>query len=192
MLAVAARLWWVLVLQGILGIAFGILALVFPGLALATLALVFAAWAIISGLSHLGEGMRVAEARGRSWPFAVIGVLSIVAGIIAALVPGITILGLVLLLGAWLVTQGVMEIYTAWRIRREVSGEWIIALGGIVRTVIGVIVLAMPVIGLILTATLLAVYAIVAGFTALTLGWRLRSLRSTPSGSAGRTASAGV
>jgi uncharacterized membrane protein HdeD (DUF308 family) len=55
-----------------------------------------------------------------------------------------------------------------------------------------VIVLAMPVIGLILTATLLAVYAIVAGFTALTLGWRLRSLRSTPSGSAGRTASAGV
>jgi uncharacterized membrane protein HdeD (DUF308 family) len=192
MLAVAARLWWVLVLQGILGIAFGILALVFPDVALATLALVFGAWAIISGFSHLGEGMRVAEARGRSWPFAVIGILSIVAGIIAVLVPGITILGLVLLLGAWLVTQGVMEVYTAWRIRREVSGEWIIALTGIVRTVIGLIVLAMPVIGAILTATLLAVYAIVAGVTALTLGWRLRSLRASRSGPTGRTASAGV
>jgi uncharacterized membrane protein HdeD (DUF308 family) len=192
MLAVAARLWWVLVLQGVLGIVFGILAILFPDLALATLALVFAIWAIASGISHLGEGLRVAEARGRSWPFAVIGILSIVAGIIAAIVPGITILGLVLLLGAWLVTQGVMEIYTAWRIRREVSGEWILVLAGIVRTVIGLIVLAMPVIGAILTVTLLAVYAIVAGFTALTLGWRLRGFRSSQSGPSGRTASAGA
>jgi uncharacterized membrane protein HdeD (DUF308 family) len=68
MLAAAARLWWVLVLQGILGIAFGVLAILFPGLALVTLAYIFAIWAIVSGLSHLGEGMRVAEARGRSWP----------------------------------------------------------------------------------------------------------------------------
>jgi uncharacterized membrane protein HdeD (DUF308 family) len=192
MLAVAARLWWVLVLQGILGIVFGILAILFPDLALVTLAYFFAAWAIVSGVSHLGEGMRVAEKRGRSWPFAVIGVLSIVAGLIAALVPGITILGLVLLLGAWLVTQGVMEVYTAWRIRREVTGEWVLALVGIVRTVVGLIVLALPIVGALLTATLLAVYAIVAGLTALTLGWRLRGLRSHPSGSTGQRASAGT
>ena len=178
MLAVAARLWWVLVLQGILGIVFGILAILFPDLALVTLAYIFAAWAIVTGLSHLAEGLRVAEARGRSWPFAVIGVISIVAGIIAAFVPGITILGLVLLLGAWLVTQGAMEIYTAWRIRREVTGEWILALVGILRTFVGLVVLALPIVGALLTVTLLAVYSIVAGLTALTLGWRLRGLRS--------------
>jgi uncharacterized membrane protein HdeD (DUF308 family) len=192
MLAVAARLWWVLVLQGILGIGFGILAILFPDLALVTLAYLFAAWAIVSGVSHLAEGLRVAEARGRSWPFAVIGVTSIVAGIIAAIVPGITILGLVLLLGAWLVTQGVMEVYTAWRIRREVTGEWILALVGILRTLVGLVVLALPVIGALLTVTLLAVYAIVAGLTALTLGWRLRGFRSDRTGSTGRTVSAGT
>jgi uncharacterized membrane protein HdeD (DUF308 family) len=192
MLAVAARLWWVLVLQGILGIVFGILAILFPDLALVTLAYIFAAWAIVTGLSHLAEGLRVAEARGRSWPFAVIGVISIVAGIIAAFVPGITILGLVLLLGAWLVTQGVMEIYTAWRIRREVTGEWILALVGILRTFVGLVVLALPIIGALLTVTLLAVYSIVAGLTALTLGWRLRGLRSDRAGSTGRTVSAGT
>jgi uncharacterized membrane protein HdeD (DUF308 family) len=192
MLAVAARLWWVLVLQGILGIVFGILAILFPDLALVTLAYFFAAWAIVSGVSHLAEGMRVAEARGRSWPFAVIGILSIVAGIIAAIVPGITILGLIILLGAWLVTQGVMEIYTAWRIRSEVTGEWILALVGILRTVVGVIVLALPIVGALLTVTLLAVYAILAGLTALALGWRLRGLRSDRTGSPSRTASAGL
>jgi uncharacterized membrane protein HdeD (DUF308 family) len=192
MVAVASRLWWVLVLQGILGVVFGILAILVPDIALVTLAYVFAAWAIIGGLSHVAEGTRVAEARGRSWPFAVTGVASIVAGIIAALVPGITILGLVLLLGAWLVVQGVMEVYTAVRIRREITGEWIIAVVGIFHAAVGVIVLAMPIVGVILTVALLAVYSIVAGLGALTLGWRLRGLRSERTGSTGRTASAGV
>lgn len=192
MLAAAARLWWVLVLQGILGIAFGVLAILFPDVALVTIAYIFAIWAIVSGLSHLGEGMRVAEVRGRSWPFAVIGVISVLAGVLAVIVPGITILGLVLLLGAWLVVQGVMEVYTAYRIRREVTGEWILALVGIVRTVIGLVILALPVVGAFLTVTLLAVYAIVAGVTALTLGWRLRGLRSDRTGSTGRTVSAGT
>ena len=192
MLAAASRLWWVLVLQGVLGIAFGILAIIFPGLALVTLAYIFAIWAIVSGLSHLGEGMRVAEARGRSWPFAVIGVISLLAGVLALIVPGITVFGLVLLLGAWLVTQGAMEVYTAYRIRREVTGEWILALVGVVRTLIGLVILALPIVGALLTATLLAVYAIVAGVTALTLGWRLRGLRSGPTGSTGRTVSAGT
>lgn len=192
MLAAAARLWWVLVLQGILGIAFGVLAILFPDVALVTIAYIFAIWAIVSGLSHLGEGMRVAEVRGRSWPFAVIGVISVLAGVLAVIVPGITILGLVLLLGAWLVVQGVIEVYTAYRIRREVTGEWILALVGIVRTVIGLVILALPVVGAFLTVTLLAVYAIVAGVTALTLGWRLRGLRSDRTGSTGRTVSAGT
>ena len=176
MLAVAARQWWVLVLQGILGIVFGILAILFPGIALVTLAYVFAAWAVVTGVSHLIEGWRVAEHRGRSWPFAVMGGLGIVAGFLAALIPGITILGLVILLGAWLVTQGAMEVYTAWRIRREITGEWIIALIGILRVIAGVIVLAMPVVGALLTVTLMAVWAIFGGIAALSLGFRLRRL----------------
>ena len=191
MLAVAARQWWVLVLQGILGILFGVLAIVFPDIALVTLAYLFAAWAIVAGASQLVEGWRVAEARGRSWPFALMGVVSIVAGLLAALVPGITILGLVLLLGSWLVIQGAMEVYTAWRIRREVTGEWLIALGGIARIVIGGIVLFMPVIGAVLTVALIATWSIIAGVAALLLGFRLRQFRGGSATGSDRTAMAG-
>ena len=56
---------------------------------------------------------------------------------------------------------------------------------------VGLNVLALPVVGALLTATLLGVYSIVAGLTALTLGWRLRGLRSDRAG-AGRTVSAGT
>ena len=182
MLAAAAHNWWVLVLQGVLGIVFGIIALVSPDIALTSLALVLAAWAIVSGISQLAEGFRIAEMRGRSWPFAVIGVVSIVAGLIAAAVPGITILGLILVLGYWLIISGVMEVYTAWRIRAEVTGEWVLALAGILRVVLGVIVVAAPTIGAILTVTWLAVAALFGGAMAIVLGLRLRGLSEGMSG----------
>ena len=192
MLAVAARQWWVLVLQGILGILFGVLAILFPGIALVTLAYLFAAWAIVSGVSQLVEGYRVAEARGRSWPFAVMGVVSIAAGILAALIPGITVLGLVLLLGSWLVILGALMVYTAWRIRREVTGEWILALAGIAQLIVGVIVLFMPVIGMVLTVALVATWSIIGGITALMLGFRLRQFREGATGSGQATTTAGA
>jgi len=182
MLAVAARNWWVLILQGLLGLLFGIVAILVPGIALLTLAYVFAAWALVTGVGYLFEGYRVAEHRGRSWPFAIMGVLGIVAGLVAAFIPGPTILTLVLLLGAFLVTQGVMELYTAWRIRNEVTGEWILALIGVLRVLAGLIVLAMPALGALLTATLVGIWAILGGAAALSLGWRLRRLSGLGAG----------
>ena len=187
MLAVAARQWWVLLLQGVLGIAVGIFAIVSPGLALATIALLFGAWAIVSGASQLAAGWRVAEARGRSWPFLLSGAVSVIAGILAVIYPGVTVLYLILLLGAWILISGMMEVYTAWRIRNEVTGEWILALGGAIRVVVGIIILAMPYVGAILTAALFATWAILSGAAALFLGWRLRQFaggRASAMGSA--------
>ena len=174
MLAVAARQWWVLVLQGVLGIAVGLLAIVYPDLALATIALLFAVWAVVSGASQLAAGWRVAEARGRSWPFLVSGAASAITGVLALLYPSITILYLILLLGAWILVSGMMEVYTAWRIRDEITGEWILALIGALRVLAGIVILAMPYVGAILTAALFALWALVSGAGALALGWRLR------------------
>ena len=184
MLAIAARQWWVLVLQGILGIAVGVTSIIAPEIALATIALLFAAWAIVSGVSQLAAGWRVAEARGRSWPFQVAGAVSVIAGVLALLNPAITILYLILLLGGWILISGAMEVYTAWKIRNEVTGEWLLALLGVIRIVVGVIILAMPVIGALLTAALFATWSILGGIAALVLGWRLRQFggRMTASG----------
>ena len=174
MLAIAARQWWVLLLQGVLGIVVGVLAILSPDLALGTIALLFGAWAIVSGVSQLATGWRVAEARGRSWPFLLSGAVSVIAGVLAVVYPGITILYLILLLGAWILVSGAMEVYTAWKIRDEISGEWILALFGLLRIAVGAIILAMPIVGAILTAALFATWAILSGVAALFLGWRLR------------------
>src|SRR5438046_1036779 len=186
MLAIAARQWWVLILQGVLGIAVGVLAILSPDLALATIALLFAAWAIVSGVSQLAAGWRVAEARGRSWPFLLSGAVSVIAGIFAVLFTGSTILYLILLLGAWILVSGAMEIYTAWKISDEVTGEWILALAVLLRVAIGVIILAMPIVDAILTSALFATWAILSGIAALFLSFRLRQFggRATAPGMA--------
>jgi uncharacterized membrane protein HdeD (DUF308 family) len=189
MLASAARQWWVLVVQGVLGIAFGILALLLPGITLLTVAYLFAAWALISGVSTIGQGWRVAEHRGRSWPFALSGAVSIVAGLLAALVPGWTVAGLILLLGSWLVVAGVMEAYAAWEIRREISNEWILAAAGIVRAIVGLVILAMPIVGAVLSVAFIGSSAILAGIVAIALGLRLRTVSdSLPGGHAASAA----
>ena len=185
MLAIAGRQWWVLILQGVLGVVVGILAILDPGLALTTIALLFAVWAIVSGVSQLAAGWRVAEARGRSWPFLLSGVVSVLAGVLAVIFPVTAIAYLIFLLGAWILISGVMEVYTAYRIRDEVTGEWILALIGLLRIVVGLIILAMPVVGALLTAALFATWAIIGGVAALALGWRLRQF-------SGRMSSAGA
>ncbi len=177
MLAVAARQWWVLVLQGVLGIAVGVLAIIFPDIALGTIALLFGAWAVVSGVSQLAAGWRVAEHRGRSWPFLVAGAVSVIAGIVALVLPGITILYLVFLLGAWMLVSGVMEAYSAWRIRNEIANEWLLILLGAIRVVAGAIILAMPIIGALLTVAIFAAWAFVSGIAALALGLRLRQVK---------------
>jgi uncharacterized membrane protein HdeD (DUF308 family) len=185
MLQVAARQWWVLILQGVLGIIVGVWAILDPGLAVTTLALLFGIWAIASGVAQLAAGWRVAEVRGRSWPFLVSGAVSAFAGVIAVVYPGITALYLVLLLGAWILVAGVMEVYTAWKIRDEVTNEGILALLGIARIVVGVIILAIPVVGVVITAALFATWALIGGVSALAFGWRLRSLSGGQMSTAG-------
>jgi uncharacterized membrane protein HdeD (DUF308 family) len=176
MLATAVRQWWVLILQGVLGIAVGLIAILYPGLALTTLALLYGAWALVAGATTLATGWRVASARGRSWPFLVTGAVSLIAGLIAILLPGITIITLALLIGAWLVVAGAMEIYAAWRIRDEISNEWLLIAIGALRVAAGALILYEPVIGAVVTAALFATWSILSGAGALVMGWRLRQL----------------
>jgi uncharacterized membrane protein HdeD (DUF308 family) len=185
MLATAARQWWVLILQGVLAIVFAIYALLNPGVAIVSLALVFGVWAVISGGAQIVEGWRVAEHRGRSWPFALSGIVSIVAGIIAIVLPPAAIGGLLLLLAAWLIVGGLSEAYVAYRIREQIDNEWLLALGGIARAILGVVIFLAPIVGVIFVVATLGWFALVAGVMAIGLGLRLRRLNAAMGGGVG-------
>lgn len=172
---VTRRLAILLALRGVLALLFGVLVLVWPRVTVLVLAVVFAIYAVVDGIGLVAGGL--GRDGTRRWPHVLAGALGIVAGVIAALWPRATALVLVLLVGAWAVITGALQVAAAVRLRRERSGWWVLALSGVVSLIAGVIILARPDIGALALATVLGVYALLAGVALLWAAWQLRKAR---------------
>jgi uncharacterized membrane protein HdeD (DUF308 family) len=184
--------WSALALRGVIAILFGIVAFLLPGLTLQALVLLFAAYAIVDGVSALVTGIRHPTSNKPDWLLIAGGVAGIVIGIIAVFLPGITALFLVTLIGAWAILTGIAEIAAAWQLRKEISGELLLALDGAVSVIFGIYLWLFPGLGAISLIWLIALFAVASGVMLLILAFRMRNLsagdRGHPSGSS--TASA--
>jgi len=113
----------------------------------------------------------------RTWKvLALRGVVSILFGILALARPGITVLALALLAGGWAVMSGVAEVAAAIRLRKQIRGEALLAIAGIVSIIAGLVVIARPATGVLALAVVLGVYALIVGGVLLALAARLRRL----------------
>jgi uncharacterized membrane protein HdeD (DUF308 family) len=109
--------WWVILLQGLAGIAAGIITFVWPGISALALLYVIAAWAVVTGGLEIGAAIRLRKIIDGEWLLALIGVLSIAVGVLLALFPGAGALALVLWIGAYVAAAGVLLIALAFRLR---------------------------------------------------------------------------
>ena len=185
------RHWWLLALRGTVAILFGVLALIWPALTLVSLAALFAAFALVGGAvwSFAAVGNRRGD---RQWWFMlVLGLVSMVAGALAMLYPGLSVLVLVLLIGANALVTGIIDAVVAIRIRKFIKGEWLLMLGAIASIVFGLVVLMFPLgAGALALAWLIGMYAIVIGVLHVLLSlrvrawWRLHAGRSSPAAGA--------
>lgn len=169
--ALAAR-WWVLLVRGIAAILFGILAMVAPGFGLLTLLILWGTYALVDGVFNLILAARGARA-GRRWGWLLFeGIVSIAAGVLTFVWPGITALVLLTVIAVWAVMTGVAEIAAAIRLRRQISGEWWLVTSGILSIVFGVLMFVFPGAGTLALVWMIGAYAIVFG--ALLIGLSLR------------------
>src|SRR5262249_31730126 len=141
------RNWWSLVLRGVLGILLGLIAFAWPGITLAGLVMLFAAYAVIDGVVSIAGAVRAARAHERWRGLVIEGIVGIAAAAVTLLWPAITTVALILLIGAWAVITGAMEISAALRLREYISGEWLLLLSGVASLVFGILVLAYPLAG---------------------------------------------
>lgn len=127
---VVSRNWWMLALRGVLAILFGLVALLLPGTALLAFILVFAAYAIIDGVVAVIVSIRERGSLSRwGWVLAE-GLLSVVAGLVAVVYPGLTALVLLYVVAAWAIVTGMTELVAAFTLREPVSREWALGLAG--------------------------------------------------------------
>ncbi len=171
---VLARNWWALLLRGALAIVFGVLAFVNPGITLAALVLLFGAYSLVDGIFAIVSGLRAARRHERWWPFALEGLLSILVGIVTFLMPAAAAFALLLLVSAWSIVTGVFRIAAAVRLRKEIQGEWLLILNGVLSVAFGLVIVIFPGAGLVTLVWVIGFYAILFGVTLVALAFRLR------------------
>lgn len=184
MLELAARYWWVILLRGILAIGFGVVALIWPGITIFALVILFGAYVLFDGVLDVvmaigGKGPDEARLAGgeRAW-MAVMGVIGVAAGIIAFVWPGITAVALLWVIAFWAILSGILEIVTAWRLRAELTNEWLWVLAGLLSIALGVLLIAQPATGAVALVIWIGIFAIAWGIALAILSFRVKGLGS--------------
>jgi uncharacterized membrane protein HdeD (DUF308 family) len=172
--------WWLVALRGLLAILFGVIALAWPRITIAALVLVFGIYALVDGVAALYSAVTRRNLAGadRGW-LVLQGVLGIIVGVMVFVWPGITALILLVLIAAWALVTGVLQIMAAITLRREIRNEWLLLIGGILSIIAGIILIVRPGVGALALILVIGIYAILYGIAQLVLGFRLRAIGTT-------------
>jgi uncharacterized membrane protein HdeD (DUF308 family) len=109
--------WWMFLLEGLLNIAAGIVALLMPGLATLVLIYILASWAVITGILEIAAAIRLRHEITNEWFLALGGVLSIGLGILLFLQPAAGSLAIIWTIAAYAVLFGILLVILGVRLR---------------------------------------------------------------------------
>ena len=110
--------WWALAIEGVAGVAAGLITFFLPGLTALILLYVIAAWALVTGVLEIVAAVRLRKTITNEWWLAGSGVLSVAFGVFLALFPGAGALALVLWVGAYAIVFGALLVALAFRLRK--------------------------------------------------------------------------
>lgn len=171
---VRARDWPVMGLQGLIGLVFGILVLIWPAITLQVLLYLFAAYVLVDGLLSLGSGLRIEAPRQRSWARVLRGCVEIVAALVTLFWPAITASVLLYIIALWAIITGLLQVVAAYQFREEIAGETLLAVAGVVSIVFGLLLFARPMAGALAMVTLIGVFGLIYGVLLLAFAFLLR------------------
>jgi uncharacterized membrane protein HdeD (DUF308 family) len=175
MMNLLSRNWGWILMRGVALVLFGVLTFLNPAISLATLVLLFAAFAMADGILSVASAL-VNRRDEPHWVGLLLGGLAgIAVGVITLLKPGITTLFLLGLIAAWAILTGLFEIATAIRLRKVITGEWLMVLAGVLAIVFGLLLIANPGSGALAVVLWIGAFAVVKGIVLIALSLRLRN-----------------
>jgi len=166
--------WWLLALRGLVAVVFGVLAFMWPGATLVSLVWLFGAFALLNGILSLVLAAKTPKGYPKVGSLIFGGLLGILAGLLAFVMPGITALGLLILIAAWAIVTGIMELVAAVRLRKIIGNEWLLVLAGIASVAFGVLLLFQPAVGALALIWWIGAWALVFGILLMILAFRMR------------------
>lgn len=166
-----------MILRGVVSVAFGILALLWPAPGLLAIAMIFGIYALANGITTMATGVRRGK-EGRSWGLLVFeGILGIGAAAVTLFWPGITLFVLSFFVGIWALAVGVLEIIGAFQLTRlfanvTTGGRVLMGIVGLLSIALGAAIFVYPGLGTVTLLTLVAAYALISGAVMIGLGFQ--------------------
>jgi uncharacterized membrane protein HdeD (DUF308 family) len=111
--------WWVFLLEGLVSIAAGVAALIWPGVASVILISIIAAWAVITGVFEIVGAIRLRREINNEWLLMLGGLLSIAFGVLLVLYPAAAGLALIWMIGSYEVVFGALLIALGFRLKNH-------------------------------------------------------------------------
>ena len=167
-----------LIVRGLLAVAVGIVALAWPGITILALVILFAIYAFIAAGMEAVKAFS-SERAGPVMGHLLLGLVDVGAGVIALAWPAPTALVLVLLVGAWAMVAGLVEIYAGFEVGESAGTRALFFVSGLISIAFGIVLFARPGVGAVTLALLFGLFNLVYGFWALIEGIDLRRARRT-------------
>ena len=110
--------WWLLILEGLVGIGIGIITVVSPGITALALLFYIAIWAIATGVLEIGSAIALRKEIEHEWLLGLSGLASVVFGVLLIARPGAGALTVLWLIGGYALVFGVLLVMLSFRARR--------------------------------------------------------------------------
>jgi uncharacterized membrane protein HdeD (DUF308 family) len=164
--------WWLALLIGAASVVAGIIVILKPSDSLSTLAVIFGIFILLDGIVELVAAL--AGGTDNRGALAVLGALSVIAGVLLIRHPLGGVKAVALLLSIWLIAAGVVRFITAFA--SPENRAWRIGVA-VVLVVFGVVIVASPHIGYATLALIAGICFICYGIGMLGVGWVMRAVR---------------
>ncbi|HSB00061.1 MAG TPA: HdeD family acid-resistance protein [Anaerolineales bacterium] len=109
--------WWTFLLEGLLGIGAGVVALVLPELTTLVLIYMIASWAVITGILEIAAAIRLRNEITNEWMLGLGGLVSIGLGVLLFLQPAAGGLAIIWIIAGYALIFGVLLVILGFRLR---------------------------------------------------------------------------